>query len=159
MVAEPHGWRSRELISERIDEQIVDESLETARADLAETSQDRNLLGTVELIPDVLAPEMTGQLVKLPKTAPEDGIQQRTVEGIADIPVPQVVKGLEKVSRVFGQDRVEQRYGGQIIKSPGVSLAERSHSCHSSRKIVMIPEIQGPQTSESLSVDSRGLSH
>ena len=94
MVAERHGWRSREHISERIDEQIVDESLETARADLAETSQDRNLLGTVDQIPDVLALEMIGQLVKLPKTVSEDGIQQRTVEGIADIPVPQVVKGL-----------------------------------------------------------------
>ena len=66
MVAE-HGWRSREHISECIDEQIVDR-LEAKRADLADTekssaSQDRNLLGTVEQIPDVLAPEMVEQLV------------------------------------------------------------------------------------------------
>ena len=63
--------------------------------------------------------------MKLPKTVSEDGIQQRTVEGIADIPVPQVVKELVKVSKVLSQDRVGQRYGVQIIKTPGVSLAEK----------------------------------
>ena len=107
MVAEHRGWRSRERISERTDEQIVDESLESARADLAETeksstSRDRILQGTVERVLHVPVPEMVEQLVKLPKTVSEDGIQQRTVEQTVDIPVPQVVKGLVKVSKVKG---------------------------------------------------------
>ena len=36
---------------------------------------------------DVLVPETVEQLVKLPKTVTEDGIQQRIVERIAEIPV------------------------------------------------------------------------
>ena len=56
-------------------------------------SRDRNLLGTVEQIPDFLAPEMVEQLVKLPTTVSENRIQERTVEHIAaDTPVPQVVE-------------------------------------------------------------------
>ena len=55
------------------------------------------------------------------------------MEGIADIPVPQVVKELVKVSEVFFQDRVQLRFGGQIIETPAISLAE---------KIVEVPVIQ-----------------
>ena len=97
MVAE-HGCGPRECISERTDdEQIVDESLEAARADLADTekgsaSQDRNLLGTVEQIPDVLAQEMVEQLVKLPKTVSQNRTQQQTEEQVMNAPVPQVME-------------------------------------------------------------------
>ena len=37
------------------------------------SSQDRDLQGTVEQIPDVLVPEMVEQLVKLSKTEPSSG--------------------------------------------------------------------------------------
>ena len=63
--------------------------------------------------------------MKLPKTISEDGIQRRTAERIADIPVPQVVEGLVKVSKVSSQDRVQQRFGGQIVRTLGISLAEK----------------------------------
>ena len=129
MVAE-HGWRSREHISERIDEQIVDR-LKAKRADVADTekssaSQDRNLLGTVEQIPDVLAPETVEQLVKLPKTVSENGIQERTVDHTAaDIPVLQVAEELVEASKVFPEDRIQQRFAEQTIDTPGISLAEK----------------------------------
>ena len=63
MVAEQRGrdtpWcGSREHISERIDEQVVDPW----------ESQDQTLQSTVEQILDAPVPEMVGQLVKLPKT-------------------------------------------------------------------------------------------
>ena len=127
MVAE-HGCGNRECISERTDEQIVDESLEAARADLADTekssaSQDRNLLGTVEQIPDVLAPEMVEQLVKLPKTVSQNRTQQQTEEQVINAPVPQVMEELLEVSKVFCQYRVQQRFGGQIVEPPAISLA------------------------------------
>ena len=127
MVAE-HGCGPRECISERTDEQIVDESLEAARADLADTkkssgSQDRNLLGTVEQIPDVLAPEMVEQLVTLPKTVSQNRTQQQTEEQVINAPVPQVVEELLEVSKVFSQYRVQQRFGGQIVEPPSISLA------------------------------------
>ena len=52
-----------------------------------------------EQILDVLVPEMVEQLVKQPKTIPQDRIQQRTVEHItADTPVPQDVEGTSRVS-------------------------------------------------------------
>ena len=70
MVAEQCGrdtpWcGSREHISERIDEQVVD-PLE---------SQDQTLQSTVEQIPDAPVPETVEQLVKLPKTLSQDEIQ------------------------------------------------------------------------------------
>ena len=46
----------------------------------------------VEQILDVPVPEMVEQLVKLPKTVSEDGIQQPTVEQIVDILDPQDVE-------------------------------------------------------------------
>ena len=119
--------RSREHISDRIDEQIVDR-LEAKLADLADTgkslaSQDRNLLGTVEQIPDVFALEMVEQLVELPKTVSDNGIQERTVEHItADIPVLQVAEELVEASKVFPEDRIRQRFAEHTIAAPGISL-------------------------------------
>ena len=136
MVAE-HGcdspWRApQEQISERICEQIMDVCGPQVVSKLLECRRSQSYR-TAEQILDVFVPETVEQLVKLPKTVSEDGIQQRTVEGIADIPVPQAVKELVKVSKVFSQDRFEQHYGGQIIKTLGVSLVE---------KIVEIPVFQ-----------------
>ena len=131
MVAERHGFCPRECISARTDEQIVDESLKAARDDLADTekssaSQDRNLLGTVEQIPDVLAPEIVEQLIKLPKTVSENRIQERTVEHIVvDIPVLQVAEELVEVSKVFPKDRIQQRFAELTIGIPCISLAEK----------------------------------
>ena len=129
MVAE-NEWRSREHITECIDEQIVNR-LEAKRADLADTAkssadQDRNSLGTVGQIPDVLAPEMVEQLVKLPKTVSKNEIQERTVEHIAaDIPVLQVAEELMEASKVFPEDKIQKRFAGQTIDSPGMFLAEK----------------------------------
>ena len=117
------------VISERTDEQIVDESLEAARADLAEierslASRDRASQDSVERVLDVPVPEMVEQLVKLQKIVSEDGIQQRTVEQIVDVPVPQAVEELAEVFRVFSQDRIQQCAVEQTIDTPATSLAE-----------------------------------
>ena len=78
-------------------------------------SRDRNLLGTVEQIPDFLAPEMVEQLVKLPTTVSENRIQERTVELFAaDTPVPQVVEEQVGVSGVFTQERFQQEFWKKI---------------------------------------------
>ena len=100
--------------------QVVEHVLESPKI----SSQVRNLHCTVELIPDVLVPEMVEQLVKLPKTVFVDRIQQRTVERIVDIPVPQDVKELVEVSRV-SQDRIQQRFVEQTDATPDISFAEK----------------------------------
>ena len=121
-----HGCGPRECISERTDEHIVDESLEAARADLANTkkssaSQDRNLLGTVEQILDVLAPEMVEQLVKLPKTVSQNRTKQQTEEQVINAPVPQ--RYCWRSPRFSLSAGVQQRFGGQIVEPPAMSLA------------------------------------
>ena len=78
-----------------------------------------------EEILDVFVPEMVEQLVKLPKTVSEDGIQQRTAERIADIPVPQTVEELVEVCRVFPQDRSHQCFVEQTDETPDISFAEK----------------------------------
>ena len=120
MVAE-HGcdmpWRApQEQISERICEQIVDFQV---------PQNDRDLHGTVEQIPDILVPETSSSLVKLPETVSDDKIQQRTAEHIAVISVPQDAKELVEVSEVFPQDRSQQYFLEQINETPDVSLAEK----------------------------------
>ena len=99
MVGERYGCGPRECISEST-------ALEAARAELVEigrslASRDLTFQDSVERVLDVGVPEMVEQLVKLPKTVSEDGIQQRIVERIADIPVPQVVEELAEFFKAF----------------------------------------------------------
>ena len=102
---------SSEQISERICKQIVDVHVPQVVEQVPKiSSQDRNLQGRVEQIPDVLVPEMVKQLVKSPKTESVDRIQQRTAERIVDIPVPKEVEELVEVSKVFPKDRIQQRF-------------------------------------------------
>ena len=84
-----------------------------------------------------LSLEKAEQLVEVPKTVPQDRIQQRTVEQIVDAPVPQAVEELAEVFRVFSQDRIQQRTLEQII--PATSLAEM---------IVEVPVIQTPERTQ-----------
>ena len=74
---------------------------------------------------DVPVPETVEQLVKLPKTVTEDGIQQRIVERIAEIPVSQVAEELADASKVFPKDRIQQRIAVQTIDTTGIFLAEK----------------------------------
>ena len=80
---------SREHISERIDEQVVDPW----------ESEDQTLQSTVEQIHDYLVPEKVELLVKLPKTVSQDEIQ---TEQTMEVPLMQfinkVIAALEKVS-------------------------------------------------------------
>ena len=86
-------WKLRELISRRL-----------RRTWQAETEPCRiQWSGFLTFF----VPEMVEQLVKLPKTVSEDGVQQRTVEHTADIPVPQVVEELGGGRQVA--DRRENR--------------------------------------------------
>ena len=121
---------SSEQIFERICEQIADVHVPQVVEQVLEapkiSSQDQNLLGTVDQIPNVLASEMVEQLVKLPKTVSENRIQERTVEHIAaDFPVLQVAEELVEVSEVFPKDMIQQRFAEQTIDTPGISLAEK----------------------------------
>ena len=136
MVAE-HGIPPppQERIPERICEQIADvhvrQVVEQVLAVPKNSSQDRNLQGTVEQIPDDPMLGKAEQLVEVPETVSRDGVQQRTVEQIVDAPVPQAVEELSEVSKVFSQGRIQQRIVEQII--PAIPLAE---------KIVELPVIQ-----------------
>ena len=85
------------------------------------SSQDRDLHGTVEQIPDVLVPEMVEQLAK---TVSDDRTQQRTAECIVNNPVSQNVVELVEVSRVL-QDRIQQRFVEGTDETPAISLAEK----------------------------------
>ena len=76
--------------------QVVEQVLEVPK----NSSQDRDLHGTVEQILDVLVPEMAKQLVEVPETISPDRIQQRTVEQIVDASVPQAEEELADVFRV-----------------------------------------------------------
>ena len=67
------------------------------------SSDDLNLQGTVEQVPDVLVPEMVEQLVKLPKTVSQNRTQQQTEEQVINAPVPQVVEELVEVSKVLSE--------------------------------------------------------
>ena len=101
------------------------------------SSQDRNLQGTVEQIPDDPVLEKAAQLVEMPKTVLQDGIQQRTVEQIVEAPAPQAVEELAEDSKVFTQDGIQQRIVEQTI--PAIPLAE---------KIVELPVIQTEETKQ-----------
>ena len=89
---------------------------------------------------------MVKQLVEVPETISQEGIQQRTVEQIVDVPVPQAVEELIEVSQVFPQDRVHQRFVEQTIDIPATSLAEM---------IVEVPVIQ-PQGKAQQVVNTHG---
>ena len=67
---------------------VVEQVLEVPK----NSSQDRNLQGTVEQIPENSVFEKTEQLVKVPKTVSRNRVQQRTVEQIVDASVPQAVE-------------------------------------------------------------------
>ena len=125
----------QERIPERACEQVVDVRVRQVVEQVPEvpknSSQDRNLQGTVEQIPDDPVLEKAEQLVEVPKTVLQDKIQQRTVEQIVDAQVPQAVEELAEVFRVFSQDRIQQCTVEQTI--PAVPLAE---------KIVELPVIQ-----------------
>ena len=73
---------------------VVEQVLEVPK----NSSQDRNLQGTVEQIPDDPVLEKAEQLVEVPEIVSRDGVQQRTVEQI-DAPVPQAVEELAEVSK------------------------------------------------------------
>ena len=89
---------------------VVEQVLEVPK----NSSQDRNLQGTVEQIPDDPVLEKAEQLVEVLEIVSRDGVQQRTVEQI-DAPVPQAVEELAEVSKVFSQDRSQQRIVEQTI--------------------------------------------
>ena len=76
------------------------------------SSQDRDLHGTVEQIPDILVPEMVEQLVKLPETVSDDKIQQRTAEHITVTSVLQDVKEMVEVSGVFSEGQDSTAFSG-----------------------------------------------
>ena len=124
MVAEQHGrdtpWcGSREHISQRIDEQVVD-PLE---------SRDRTLQSTVEQIHDDLVTEMIEQLVKLPKTVSQDEIQ--TVQTL-EVPllhfINKVIAALERgmTAGSFLQDSVGAALRRAVMNSEKVSGSDRS---------------------------------
>ena len=85
------------------------------------SSQDRNLQGTVEQIPDDPVFEKAEQLVEVLETVSRNGVQQRTVEQIVDASVPQAMEELAEVSKVFSQDRIQERIVEQTILA--ISLA------------------------------------
>ena len=127
MVAE-HGFPPppHERIPERTCEQVVDVP-----------SQDRNLQGTVEQIPENSVLEKTEQLVEVPETVSRNGVQQRTVEQIVDASIPQAVEELAEVFKVFSRDGIQQRIVEQTI--PATSLAEM---------IVVVPVIHMQETTQ-----------
>ena len=62
----------------------------------------------MDRVVDVPVPEMVEQLVKLPKTVSEDGIQERLVEQTIDTLVPQDVKEPAEFFKASSQDRAQQ---------------------------------------------------
>ena len=94
-----------------------------------------------EHIVDVDGSQVAEQDTEVPKTSSRDGTSQCTVEQILDVFVPKTIsqdriqqQTLEQI--VNTEDRVRQRFGGQIIESPTLSLAE---------KIVEMPVTQKTQ--------------
>ena len=126
MVAE-HGIPPQERIPEKICEQIVDVSVSQVVEQVTglpkNSSQDRNLQGTVEQIPDDPMLEKAEQLVEVPEIVSRDGVQQRIVEQIIDAPVPQSEEELAEVFKVSSQDEIQQRIVEQTI--PAFPLAEK----------------------------------
>ena len=93
--------------------------------------------------------EKVKQLVEVPKTVSQDGIQQQTVEQMVDVPVPQVVEELVEVSKVFPKEKVQQRFAEQTIENRAISSAVKIIE----RKLLKPPQtqmMQGTQTPESL---------
>ena len=137
MVAERGVWPPQEQIPEKICEQIVDVHVPQDVGRVLEVpkiqSRDRILQRTVEQILDVLVPEKAEQVAEVPKKVPQDRIQQRTVEQTVDILVPQDVEEPVEFFKASSQHRVQLRFGGQIIETAAISLAE---------KIVEVPVIQ-----------------
>ena len=137
MVAERGISPHQERIPEKICEQIVDVHVPQDVGQVLEVpkipSRDRILQCTVEQILYVPVLEKGEQLAEVPKIVSQDRIQQRTVEQTVDILVPQDVEGPAEFFKASSQDRVQQRFGGQIIETPAISLAE---------KIVEVPVIQ-----------------
>ena len=135
MVAERTRLAFGDRISERICEQIADVDVRQVVEQVLEvpknSSQDRNLQGTVEQILDDPVLEKAEQLVDVPETVSRDGVLQRTVEQIVDAPVPEAVEELAEVSKVSPQDGIQKRIVEQTI--PAIPLAE---------KIVELPVIQ-----------------
>ena len=91
--------------------QVVERVLEVPKI----SSQDRNLQGTVEQIPDVLVPEMVDQFGDIA----EDRIrgQNPRAERIDAIPVPQDVEELV-------EDRSQQCFVEHTDETPDISLAK-----------------------------------
>ena len=75
------------------------------------------LTDTVERVVDVPVPEMVEQLVKLPKTVCEDGLQERTMEQTVDILVPRDVEEPAKFFKASSLDRVQQSSAEQTIET------------------------------------------
>ena len=137
MVAERGVWLHQEQIPEKICEQMVDVHVPQDVGQVLEVpkiqSRDRILQCTGEQILDVPALEKAEQLAEVPKIVPQDRIQQRTVEHTVDILVPQDVEERAEFFKASSQDRVQLRFGGQIVETLAISLAE---------KIVEVPVIQ-----------------
>ena len=98
---------------------VVEQLLEVPK----NSSQDRNLQGTVEQIPDDPMLEKAEQLVEVPEIVSRDGVQQRIVEQTIDAPVQQAVEELAEVSKVSSQDGIQQHIVEQTI--PAFPLAEK----------------------------------
>ena len=101
-----HGNSCEQVVDVRVP-QVIEQVLEVPKT----ASRDRTLQDTVEWVLDVLLPEMVKRLMKLPNAV------------VA--PVPQVVEDLAEASKVFSQDRIQRRSEGQMIKTLGMSLAEK----------------------------------
>ena len=130
-----NSQRSRRSTVDVLVPQAVEQVLEVPKI----PSRDRILQCTVEQILDVPVLEKAEQLAEVPKIVSQDRIQQRTVEQTVDILVPQDVEEPAEFFKASSQDRVQQRFGGQIIQTPAISLAE---------KIVEVPVIQTQQKTQ-----------
>ena len=95
--------------------QVVEQVFEAPKI----SSQDRNLLGTVEQIPDVLVLEMVERLVKLLKTVSVDRVQEQTV----DILVPQDV---EEPADFFKASSLDRTLRSRSLKLPILLSLRRS---------------------------------
>ena len=130
MVAE-HGLpQPQEQIPERTCEQVVDVRMPQVVGQVFEvlkiSSQDRDLRGTVEQIPDILVPEMVDTVGgsagdRFPMTESSSGLWSRSLT----LQFRRLWRNWWRSLRVFSQDRIQQRFLEQINETPAVSLAEK----------------------------------
>ena len=117
-------WRApQEQVSGRICEQFVDVQVPQVVEQVFEapkiSSQDRNLLGTVEQIPDVLVLEMVERLVKLLKTVSVDRVQEQTVDIL-------VTQDVEEPADFFKASSLDRTLRSRSLKLPILLSLRRS---------------------------------